>query len=337
MTTLATPQPSLLPFGLPVAEIPDTSLATKAMLCSVSISVWPARKYDPDVSDEIAAKHGAERDAGRYNKLVVPKKALQEINKIASEARQDHYFLTLPWSDEGFRVLPAAAYMEHAEKMRRHLARFEPAVKAFEDGFEVLVADQSKEHSRLGTMFNIADYPGMVKDGERLILANPAELRAKFSFETTVNPLPVASDFRVKLGEEDQQRIKRQIEASLNASLQVGTRELWQRLYKVVRHMAQRLAEYNAAEEGKGRKLYDAWVDNIVDIVDVLPKLNITKDMELDRMAADVRASLVVDPEELRKSESARTDTAKAAAEIAARMAAYMGVPQTGFQGAMTA
>src|SRR5205807_3711396 len=49
----------------------------------------------------------------------------------------------------------------------------------------------------IGTMFNVADYPGMVKDGERLILANPAELRAKFSFETTVTPLPVASDFRV--------------------------------------------------------------------------------------------------------------------------------------------
>ena len=242
MTILSTPQTTLLPFALPVAEMPDTSLATKAMLCAVSISVWPARKYDPDVSDEIAAQHGAEKDAGRYNKQVVPKKALQELNRIAGEARQDHYFLTLPWTDEGFRVLPAATYMEHAEKMRRHLALFEPAVKLFEKGYEALVTEQSKEHSRLGTLFNIKDYPGMVKDGDRLILANPADLRAKFSFETSVQPLPVASDFRVKLGEEDQQRMKRQIEASLTASLHVGTRELWQRLYKVVRHMAQRLA-----------------------------------------------------------------------------------------------
>jgi hypothetical protein len=328
MTILATPQTTLLPFQMPVTEMPDTSLATKAMLCAVSISVWPARKYDPDVSDEIAVRHGAEKDAGRYNKQVIPKSALQELNKIAGEARRDHYFLTLPWTDEGFRVLPGAAYMEHAEKMRRYLALFEPAAKAFEAGYETLVTAQSKEHSRLGTLFNIKDYPGMVKDGDRLILANPAELRAKFSFTTTVNPLPVGSDFRVTLRDEDKQRIKRQIEASLNASLQVGTRELWQRLYKVVRHMADRLAEYNAAEKGKGRKLYDAWVENIVELIDVLPKLNILKDRELDRMAADVRASLVVDPDDLRKSESTRTDIARAAANIAARMAAYMGVPE---------
>jgi hypothetical protein len=67
-----------------------------------------------------------------------------------------------------------------------------------------------------------------------------------------------------------------------------------------------------------------------VEIVDVLPKLNITRDQELERMAADVRASLIVDPNELRQSEIARSDTAKAAAQIAARMAAYMGVPPTG-------
>jgi hypothetical protein len=315
---------------MPAIPTPDHSLSSKAMLCSVSISVWPARKYDPDVSDQIAEFHNAQRDAGRYNKLLVPKQALQEINKIAGEARQDHYFLTLPWSDEGSRVLPAATYLEHAEKMRQHRARFEPAVNSFVSNFEDLVRDQSREHSRLGTMFNIADYPGMRQQNGTLILAYPQELRAKFSFDTDVKPLPDASDFRVALGDEDVQRIKRQIEASLAASLQVGTRELWQRLYKVVRHMSDRLTEYNATEEGKGRKLYDSWVTNIVEIVDVLPKLNITRDQELERMAADVRASLIVDPNELRKSEIARSDTAKAAAQIAARMAAYMGVSPTG-------
>jgi hypothetical protein len=329
MTAAAVPQPSLLPFDLSISQIPETSLSSKAMLCTISISVWPARKYDPDASDEIAALHKAQKDAGRYNKLLVPKDALRELNQIAGEARQDHYFLTLPWSDEGFRVLPAATYMEHAEKMRRHLARFDPAVSRFESGFAVLVEDQSREHSRLGTLFNVADYPGMRLENGKPILYSSQELRSKFSFETKVLPLPDASDFRVSLGEEDRQRIKRQIEASLTASLQVGTRELWQRLYKVVRHISDRLTEYNAAEEGKGRKLYDAWVSNIVEIVDVLPKLNITGDRELERMAEDVRSSLLVDPNELRKSESARTDTAKAAAAIAARMAAYMGVTQT--------
>jgi hypothetical protein len=68
-------------------------------------------------------------------------------------------------------------------------------------------------------------------------------------------------------------------------------------------------------------------ITNIVEIVDVLPKLNIAGDTELDRMASEIRKSLVVDPQELRKSETMRSDAAKAAADIAQRMAAYMGVP----------
>ena len=65
-------------------------------------------------------------------------------------------------------------------------------------------------------------------------------------------------------------------------------------------------------------------VTNLVKLVDVLPKLNVTADPELERLAAEVRASLLVDPQELRKSESVRNETAKRAMEISERMSAYM-------------
>ena len=68
----------------------------------------------------------------------------------------------------------------------------------------------------------------------------------------------------------------------------------------------------------------DSVVTNLVKLVDVLPKLNVTGDPELERLAAQVRASLLVDPQELRKSESVRSETAKAATAICDRMAAYM-------------
>jgi hypothetical protein len=38
-----------------------------------------------------------------------------------------------------------------------------------------------------------------------------------------------------------------------------------------------------------------------VKLVDVLPKLNVTGDPELERLAAQVSASLIADPQELRK------------------------------------
>ncbi len=166
----------------------------------------------------------------------------------------------------------------------------------------------------------------MRDEGGKLRLTAPDELRARFSFETKVLPLPDADDFRVSMGDHDRERIKRQIAESIQASLRVGTRELWQRLYKVVSHLSARMTEYNTAQDGNKPRLYDSMITNIVEIVDVLPKLNIAGDTELDRMAGEIRKSLVVDPQELRKSETMRSDAAKAAAEIVQRMAAYMGV-----------
>jgi hypothetical protein len=150
------------------------------------------------------------------------------------------------------------------------------------------------------------------------------ELRGKFSFETKVMPLPDAGDFRVTLGEEERQRIKRQITLAVEASLQVGSRELWHRLYEAVEHMATRLAAYKVTEEGVEHPFRNTVVTNLVKLVDVLPKLNVTQDPELERLSEQVRASLLVDPKELRQSDSVRTQTARRAAEIASRMAGYM-------------
>jgi len=289
--------------------VPEPSLSSRAMLCSLSISMWSARKHDPDASQEIAQRHGAQADAGRYHKVLLPKAALAEIQTIVSDARQEHYFMTLPWDDNGYRVLPAAAYMDHAEKMRELSDRFTPAVDALAREFGNLV-EQAKV--RLGGLFRPEDYP------------SSDELCSKFSFETKVMPLPDAGDFRVTLGDEEKDRIKRQITMAVEASLQVASRDLWQRLYEAVSHLAERLSAYKVTGVGVEHPFRDTVITNLVKFVDVLPKLNVTGDPELERLAAQVRTSLLVDPHELRKSESVRTETAKAATAICQRMEGYM-------------
>jgi hypothetical protein len=323
MATAVLPQTSLFPLEVSLPPKEESSLSSKAMLCTVSISAWSGYKYDREASEEIAEIHGADKDSGRFNKRLLPRKELEEITKLIGRARRDHEFVTLPWSDNGYRVLPAAAYMEHTQAMRGHATEFTAGVSRFLARFEELVTSQS----RLGTLFKVEDYPGMRDENGKLRLSFPEELRSRFSFETKVLPLPNADDFRVSMGDQDRERIRRQIAESIQASLRVGTHELWQRLYKVVSHLSGRMAEYNVAQDGNKPRLYDSMITNIVEIVDVLPKLNIAGDTELDRMAAEVRRSLVVDPQELRKSETVRSETARAAGDIAQRMAAYMGVP----------
>jgi hypothetical protein len=67
-------------------SVPEVSLTSRAMLCSLTISMWSARKHDKDASEEIAVRHGAQSDAGRYHKILLPKAALAEIQKIVSDA-----------------------------------------------------------------------------------------------------------------------------------------------------------------------------------------------------------------------------------------------------------
>src|SRR5579884_3862846 len=285
-----------------INSIAERSLSSRAMLCSLSIRTWSARKHDAEASEEIAARHGAQADAGRYHKILLPKAALAEIQAIVSESRQEHYFLTLPWDDNGYRVLPAAAYMDHVERMNRLRARFSAAVETLSAQFAKLVEEA---RSRLGSLFRFEDYP------------SSSELIEKFAFETKVMPLPEAGDFRVALNDEEKASIQRQIRASVEASLQVGSRELWFRLYDAVRHMAERLNAYKVTETGVEHPFRDSLVTNLVKLVEVLPKLNLTGDQDLERLANAVRNSLLIDPARLRRSEVVREETARTAAEIA--------------------
>lgn len=328
MTAIPTPQTSLFSLDVPLPPKEQTSFAATAMLHSLSISQWSGYKYDPDASEEIATLHGADKDAARVNKRLVPRKELEAITKAVGKARSEHEFLTLPWTDDGWRVLPAATYLEHRDKLQEDERAIHAAVEKFISQFEDLVRNQS----RLGTLLKVEDYPGMRREGDQLVFRFPQELREKYSFKIDVKPLPDANDFRVAIGDSERERLKRQIAESVQAALRSGTRDLWQRLYDAVCRMSTRMFEYNSAEEGNKPKLYKSMVGNIVELVDVLPRLNISGDTELDRMTESVRHSLIVDTEELKKSEVLRVDTAKAASEIMQRMAAYMGLPPSGSQ-----
>ena len=289
--------------------IPEPTLSSRAMLCTLSIAQWSASKHDREASAEIAAQHGAQPDVGRYNKILIPKETLAELRQIAGEARREHYFMTLPWDDNGYRVLPAAVYLDHTEKLREYSRKFALSVDTFAAQFDQLVVEA---RSRLGGLFRAEDFP------------TSKEIREKFSFETKVMPLPDANDFRVSLGDEERDRIRRQITASVEASLTLAGRDLWQRMYKAVLHMSERLSAYKATGNGVEHPFRDSIVTNLIELADIMPKLNVTGDPELERLTVEVRASLLIDPEELRQSESTRTETAKKAAEIAERMAGYM-------------
>ncbi len=279
-------------------------ITEKAMLAAVHISVWTATKYDKEVSRQVADQHGARESAGRYNKKLLQQAAkLDAIKTLAGQIRTYVYKITLPWSDEGYRILPASLYFSLAEEMKDWERRFYLAVNEFLAEYPSYIEQGRME---LNGLFRPEDYP------------DPQKIREKFELRLEILPIPSGEDFRVSLSEEQRARISRDIDAQVRVSLQKGTQELWLRLRKLVEHMVSRLRQ----PEGK---LYASVVDNVVELINVLPDLNLTGDPTLNASIEEIRSRLCsASAQELKANGLLRATTAQEAADIASRMAAYM-------------
>ncbi|HEY2467795.1 MAG TPA: hypothetical protein VGI45_08125 [Terracidiphilus sp.] len=279
-------------------------ITEKAMLAAVHISIWTAVKHDRKVSRDIADQHGAHQGAGRYNKqLLRGADKLDELRTLAGQIRQYFYKITLPWSDEGFRLLPANFYFELMSRMREFEASFEQGVEGFLRIYPQYIEQVRPE---LNGLFREEDYPSTDK------------LRAKFGVKLEVLPIPSGNDFRVTLSEEEQERVAQEIDESVRQSLQNGTEDLWTRLKGVVAHMIERLSEPES-------RFHASLVTNICELVELLPRLNVNQDEELNRFAEEIRQRLCGFPaRDLKKNEILRAATASDAAEILTKMDAVM-------------
>jgi hypothetical protein len=91
-------------------------------------------------------------------------------------------------------------------------------------------------------------------------------------------------------------------------------KELWQRLYDVTAAIKERLTP---EANGEAKLFRDSLIKNALDLAELLPKLNITDDPNLNQIADEIRHELsTIDPQHLRKYPDVRTDTAKTATAI---------------------
>lgn len=291
-------------------------ISTKAMLCVLKITQWSCSKKDKEVTEDVLMQHQAQRDTGSFNKKLLAKEQIANIRQIAGAARNRHYELTLPWSQDGARILPAAMYAKYDKEMRQFKGDFEVAVRSFVQDYPGYVAEA---RNRLGGLFKDADYPSQ------------QEIEDKFSWTLSIGPLPSGDDFRVNLSKEVTASLRKEIEARTLEQVQAGAKDVWQRTYKVVEHMAQSLEDYAVTtdEKGKEKKLNpfrDSLVENVREIVGLLPALNLTGDPDLARMTSEIAARLTArDAEDLRKDPVVRQAQSKDARKILEEMKELMG------------
>lgn len=271
-------------------------LQNKSMLVDLTICRWSARAFDKKVSAEVETSHSA-RDAGRYNKQLIDKAHLAEINELASQLRNYHYSRTHIWTDKGQRLLPSALFMEYRQGLADYKAKFMAAANKFVQAYPQLVQDA---RVRLGTMYEPADYP------------QPADIAKMFDIRLEIMPVPDAHDFRVDVAKETEAEIREQITKVVQDRYSAATKDCWAR----VREVVSRIAEQCSKEKGR---IHDSLMDNASDLVSVLTGLNITNDPEIAAIETELRA-LIVPADSIRKSPTTRKRLAEGAASILAKM-----------------
>jgi hypothetical protein len=278
-------------------------ITEKAMLASLHISCWSARKHDKKVSQEVNDKYGGNRKAGRFNKTLASKDSLKDIQSAISSARIFHIEQTLPWGERGERLLPSKNYNEYSRQMRIYNQDFERAIDSFVAEYHQVIFDARQT---LGGLFCRADYPSV------------DEIREKFAFRTAINPVPVAEDFRVSLAHDEVAVIQQDIENRLAESHAVAIQDLWLRLHEVVERMVERLSDPKAV-------FRDSLVSNILHLTELLPRLNLNDDPDLEIMRRNIETRLCqYSPAQLRTDKRVRREAADAAKNVLETMGSYM-------------
>lgn len=295
----------------------DTAaIQNRALLVTLSVSIWTARRYDGKVTSKVNTEHGATHDAGRYNKHLLggPGTILGDIASAAQHARNLHLQNGLPWKDDGTRLLPVTNFFEYTDVLRKARTTFEQAVKAFVDAYPDLV-EQAK--AKLGTMFDATDYPA------------PDEIATRFKFSTDFLPVPSAGDFKLSLPADQVAELEQSITDQVQRRIEAAHRDLWQRLRDVVKDLHDKVTDpqidaQTKAGAAKRAAIQDQLIQKGFATVQQLDRLNVVSDTDFADIQRDVLAVVEsADAGLLRKSAAERAKVANETASILNAMSMF--------------
>lgn len=280
------------------------SIVTQAMVLNLQIGIWQGYRLDKDASRKVTEDAGADNDAARVNKHLVPKEALKPVVSAANAVRTHFYAKTLPWKDNGDRLLTRLMFMSFIEEHERLVGEFHDAVDQFLTMSYPSARDQAE--FRMGELFKADDYP------------SADQLRRRFYVNLDIDAVTEAGDFRVQMEQDQLDQVRQSMERAMGERIGRAMRDVWDRVREVVEKFAEKMADGEAI-------FRDSLVGNITEIVDLLPGLNVLDDPDLKAIGDDIKARLGgYAPKDLRKNVAVRTQAAKDAAEIMERMSGFM-------------
>lgn len=302
------------------------SISSAAMLGSINISVWEARKQDRKTAEEVTQSKGArsKRAATVHKHLFSECPALEAIKSLRGEVRNWFNTVTLPWDDNGRRLITTAQYLTVTAQAAKYQQRFEDLTRVF---VQTYATEISKQAFEMGALFDRSEYPP------------ENEVSAKFRFGFAIEPVPESGDFRVDVGIAAAADLKDQYEKATQARVAGAMADAWDRVKTQVEWVKERMTavlehDPDAVEEvpttdDNGKvvsveikkkrrpKLYDSMLEQGLELTALLRDLNVTGDPRLEQARQALETALSrVDMDSLKESPELQRATRSAMQNI---------------------
>lgn len=268
------------------------SLTNRAVIFELNISQFIGKKQDKKSSEEITNSKSATRNAASVSKhLFADVKELEDIGKFVSQVRRDFYEKTLPWADNGQRLVPMEIFLELNDWLSTQKVEFFRLVDDFVSKYNDLVSMQSM---KLGLLFDPDEYP------------SAGTIRERFRFSVVCSPVPDSKDFRIEVEQSVKDALMEKYEQAFQERSQQAMRDLWTRLHTQLAAMSERLADES---DGKSKIFRNSLVDNAVSLCNLLKDLNVENDPLLEEARQQLQETITgVTPDDLRNNKHIKRD-----------------------------
>ena len=268
------------------------NIAKDCLVLNLQVGTWMGYKLDKATTRRVTDEAGATSDAARVNKHIIPTESLKPVTVAVGRVRSFFYDSTLPWKDNGDRLLTRTRYMDFIEKFEQLKSEHDDAAEDFL--INRYPKAKAQAEFRMGELFNLNDYP------------SADALRHKFYVNLDIDAVGSAFDARL----DDRADI---LQARVNKAVQ----SLWTRLAAPLEKFSEKM---------NGNDIFrDSLVLNLREVSAFIGDLNLTGDPELEEIRQRIDTELAAyDPDDIRKDPKLRKALGDEAQSIIDTMSSFM-------------
>jgi hypothetical protein len=256
------------------------------------------RKLSDAQTQQAANTFEASTDLLTASKRLIDTKtpAYRELTLIKSQATGYWRSVTLPYPQEGIRLIKQSDVAAFEEKMREYKDRLAAAAANLQLEYESL-----KEAARvkLGALYNPSDYPASLEGVFNIAWEYPS-----------VEPPNYLMTFNPELYAQEQSRVHQRFETAV----MMAEDAFAARLEELIAHLVERLTD---EPDGTKKTFKSSAVENFREFYEEFRRMNVRSNAELERLIGQAN-NLVsgVDVKELRKNNDLRQTLTQQMTEV---------------------